>query len=764
MPRRIAYLIPLLVGLALAISVGIALYADQERYSQKFRLEVFYKLSTLQGELENRLNERLQLVDTIKTFVMINPELSQETFLEFSGRLFFGVSGIRQVLVAKGNKVIHAYPSNDMNTSLGRDLLTDYTPEVRQLVVKVRHSLKRQISGPVFLKEGDMAIFSATPVPLSTVNSDEYERGLVLVSMDADALFSGIKSGQGASSLDVALRKPGQHSGEFVMLHGKERVFSKSPVLMNIHTPGSYWQLAGFPVGGWPKSPNHDLILYGGGSSALVVSILLFFMVYLLLRGIQEREKYRYLIQNAKSIILRIDLSANISFSNEYADKFFGFEVGELLGKPLVGTIIPVRNLQGEPAKRFINRLLDNPTAHTFNENICMRKNGELVWVAWANDSVADNDGNMVELLCVGTDITDRKIMEDARKQSERQYRLLAENVTDVIMGLDAERCYTYISPSDEALRGFGRHELLGRPVDDFLAPQSGRIFNDILDKLVSQIAKGAMTHDTTLDLEFTCSDGSTVWLECRLGLLLNEDAELIGVQGVGRDISDRKRAEMLRDDMERMAQHDLKTPLGAVVGLPGEIRRMGELSAMQDGMLTTIEEAGENMLNLINRSLDLFKMESGSYVLNKSAVDVLQMVESIKNETRAVVREKGVSVGVETPAGEDRSFLVTVEEPLFRSMLSNLIVNAFQASPVGGAVTISLTHGENVTISIRNNGEVPKGVREVFFDKYASSTEGGGSGLGTYSARLIARTHGGDIAVDTSIPGETSVRMTLPL
>ena len=96
--------------------------------------------------------------------------------------------------------------------------------------------------------------------------------------------------------------------------------------------------------------------------------------------------------------------------------------------------------------------------------------------------------------------------------------------------------------------------------------------------------------------------------------------------------------------------------------------------------------------------------------------------------------------------------------------MLSNLMMNAFQASPVGGVVTISLSQKENVSITIRNMGEVPMDVREMFFDKYVSSSGAGGSGLGTYSARLIARTHGGDVAVDTSVSGETSVVVNLPL
>ena len=162
---------------------------------------------------------------------------------------------------------------------------------------------------------------------------------------------------------------------------------------------------------------------------------------------------------------------------------------------------------------------------------------------------------------------------------------------------------------------------------------------------------------------------------------------------------------------------------------------------------------------------LDLFKMERGTYLLKKKNVDVLQILERIKTQTRPVIREKGISVGIEVQGSlPDDNFWATAEEDLFKSMLSNLILNAMQASPDGGSVAIILEKKNSICrITIRNQGEVSRSIRETFFDKYSSSNNSSGSGLGTYSARLIARTHGGDIAIDTSFPGETCVIVTLP-
>jgi signal transduction histidine kinase len=212
------------------------------------------------------------------------------------------------------------------------------------------------------------------------------------------------------------------------------------------------------------------------------------------------------------------------------------------------------------------------------------------------------------------------------------------------------------------------------------------------------------------------------------------------------------------------MARHDLKTPLGAVIGLPEEIRRHGHLDAAQEAMLSTIENAGASMLELINRSLDLYKMECGTYVLDRTTVDVLDVLEKIKAEALHHISEKGISVGIEVLEGEVNGTLpVSVDAELFHSMLGNLVTNALEASPETGSVSIVLAKRDGLTVIIRNQGEVPLSMRETFFDKYSTSSPARGSGLGTYSARLIARTHGGDVTVETGNPGETSVIVTLP-
>jgi len=758
MPKHRVYLIPLIVGLVLAFALAAGLHLDQQHCEQESRLAVFDRLSTLRGGLENALLTRLNLMDALKTYVRINPDLDRKTFAALAEGLTGSVGGIRVVALARRNAVTLVHPPGRGAELLGKNLFTDGPEGLSALANRALQSRQLRIAEPPREDGRADRIIAAAPVFLT---EGKAYWGMALLYIDAATLFREAGLPDTGPGLRTALKTSGPAPGVYRVLFGSEAVFAENPVQMSIPVPGGGWQLAAVPERGWARSPNRAAILYGGSALVLVIVGLLFSTLSLLTSRLRARDEYRHLVENARSIILRIDRQGAITYCNEYAETFYGYARGELPGRALVGSLVPPASPAGELLARSPGRLFRNPDSLAFAEFLTVRKSGEAVWISWAHEPVLSDSGETDEILSVGTDITDRKFMEEALRQRERQYRLLAENVTDIIFGLDADLRYTFVSPSDEVARGFKRGDVLGRPLVDFLNAPSLPRFADAAARLKE--TGGDAQRSAILDLEFLCADGSTLWLETRLGPLHNDDGDVIGILGVSRDITDRKLADALREDVERMARHDLKTPLGAVIGLPGEIRLMGPLNRSQEALLSTVEKAGRAMLERINSSLNLYKMEQGGYELNRAPVNVVSVLHGIRDESMPLIREKGISLGLEVLGGDGEHCTALVDEPLFRSMLSNLLLNALQASPEGGAVTVSLTCGPPLCIVIRNQGAVPLSVRETFFEKYATADSANGTGLGTYSARLIARTHGGDIELDTGEPGRTTVTVLLP-
>jgi PAS domain S-box-containing protein len=141
----------------------------------------------------------------------------------------------------------------------------------------------------------------------------------------------------------------------------------------------------------------------------------------------ESERKYRELIDNANSIILRWSKEGKIIFLNEFGQKFFGYPSADIIGRHVVGTIVP----ETESTGRNLQPLMDNICAHpeeferNINEN--MRYNGERVWIAWTNKVVMDESGRVNEILSIGSDITEQKIAEEERQLNEARISALLE-------------------------------------------------------------------------------------------------------------------------------------------------------------------------------------------------------------------------------------------------------------------------------------------------------------------------------------------------
>jgi len=131
--------------------------------------------------------------------------------------------------------------------------------------------------------------------------------------------------------------------------------------------------------------------------------------------------KYKELVQNANSIIIRATPDWNITFFNEFAQELFGYSEQEILGKNVVGTIVPETDSTGRNLVEMIQDIFKHPEKYRYNENENICKNNTRVWVAWTNKIITDKDGNISEILCIGSDISNRKKTEDKLKQAKKE-------------------------------------------------------------------------------------------------------------------------------------------------------------------------------------------------------------------------------------------------------------------------------------------------------------------------------------------------------
>ncbi len=127
----------------------------------------------------------------------------------------------------------------------------------------------------------------------------------------------------------------------------------------------------------------------------------------------KSEAKYRELIENANSIILKMDKRGNIIFFNEFAEKFFDFKKEEIMGRNIVGTIVPETESSGRNLQELINMIVKDPESHINSENENITHDGKRIWVAWTNKGLYNNKGEVIGVLSIGTDISKRKYAEE---------------------------------------------------------------------------------------------------------------------------------------------------------------------------------------------------------------------------------------------------------------------------------------------------------------------------------------------------------------
>jgi len=216
--------------------------------------------------------------------------------------------------------------------------------------------------------------------------------------------------------------------------------------------------------------------------------------------------------------------------------------------------------------------------------------------------------------------------------------------------------------------------------------------------------------------------------------------------------------AARAREGVEELLRHDLRSPIAGVLGAAHLLDQVPGLPVSARRLARLVTVAGTQALDTMNLSGAMLRIEAGTFSYEAEPVDLEELVRQAVDLAGVWRESKSLAFDLATePAW------ALADRALCTSVLNNLLRNACEAAPAGSTVRLQVTAGAEVAVTIRNQGAVAQDVRERFFERYVTGGKRGGSGLGTYSARLLTEAQGGHIAMRTS-DADDSTELTVSL
>ncbi|OPX36672.1 MAG: hypothetical protein B1H12_06615, partial [Desulfobacteraceae bacterium 4484_190.2] len=404
-----------------------------------------------------------------------------------------------------------------------------------------------------------------------------------------------------------------------------------------------------------------------------------------------------------------------------------------------------------------------------------LKKNGEPFWVEVNGKAVVW--GGRSGLLVFMQDISERKWMQDALRESEARFRDIAESMSDWIWEVNRSGVYVYCSVKAEHILGYNRVEVIGKTPFDFMPPDEREKIRSAISDIVKE--KRAIRNLENWNLT---KDGRLVCLLTNGAPILDENGKLIGYRGVYSDITERKQAEkelaetnrQLEKAIERANEmameadkanqakseflanmsHEIRTPMNAVSGF-ADMLLDTSLNEEQIDYVETIRRSGESLLFLINDILDFSKIEAGQLDFEKIEFDPELLAYDVCQLIRPRIESK--SIEVLCRIGDNLPSMVRGDPTRYRQVLINLMGNAPKFTESGEIqLTLDVDEEEQNRIKlhakIRDTGiGIPKDKLSAIFEPFkqadgSTTRKYGGTGLGLSICKKISKLMDGDV------------------
>lgn len=465
-----------------------------------------------------------------------------------------------------------------------------------------------------------------------------------------------------------------------------------------------------------------------------------------------------------------------VIYANPAFERITGYSLKEIIGRNC-------RFLQGpDTAPEALDEIRQAIAAQRDVRVVLLnyKKNGQTFWNELKISPVFSGQGLLLYFIGIQTDITQRKLAEEALQDSEARHRMLAENINDMISRHTADFRCQYVSPACRILLGYDPEELVGRSPFDFFHP-------DDISHIKTSFADLLVTTETFISsYRIRRKDGHYIWFETSIRSLHHDDTgEVHEVIAVSRDITERKRAEEalalardqalaasnLKSQLLANVSHDVRTPLGGILGYAEMLLEgvFDPLSSNQQEAAKEIIDSARQLLNLISNLLDQARIEAGKLALDISPFAPRDLLDALDTSLGWLAQRRQLTLV--SQIAPDMPVSLIGDRERIQQILFNLVSNALKFTEHGGvSVNIYRANAAYWAIEVSDTGPgIPPEAQTYIFEAFRQvdgsvTRRHGGVGLGLSIVKQLVDLMGGQVSLESSQGQGSIFTVILPL
>jgi PAS domain S-box-containing protein len=461
-------------------------------------------------------------------------------------------------------------------------------------------------------------------------------------------------------------------------------------------------------------------------------------------------ELYRQFIASVVDYaIFGLDAKGNVITWNPGAQRIKGYIPEEIIGRHFSAFYPPEDVAAGKPAHELQVAAREGRFE---DEGWRVRKDGSRFWASVIITALRDDDGRLLGFSKITRDLTERRLHEEALRQSEQRFRLLVDAVQDyAIFMLDPEGVVASWNSGAARMKGYPREEIVGKHFSRFFTEEdiaAGKPWEEL----------AAARRDGRADIEGwrVKKNGTRFWARAVISAVHDEAGQLRGFAKVTQDLTERRHVQ----DLEKAAQnvnefiamlaHELRNPLAPIKMAVEVMAKAPQDAETCEAMRRTIDRQSAQLARIVDDMIDIARITRGSLVIEHAPVELGDVVRRAVETAAPAVAAARHALEVEVP---NEGLVVHGDRDRLTQLVANLLNNAARYTAAGGRIWVRASRQDgHALLSVRDTGRgIEPQIIERIFDMFVQGRSalervGGGLGIGLALARRIAELHGGTL------------------